>query len=589
MRKLFFALLMSLPLAAWAQYYRLGPMTASGNTQKAAIDGLYYELQQSGSTRTATVTYEKTDENGMYRSSYAGDVVIPEKVKHKGRTYKVESVGKGAFANCAELTSVTLPSGVEAIGDIAFGNCTGLKSVNIPCSVSRIGGGAFYACTSLQHVDFEEADSTVQNRLEFGKSAFYGCRALEQIYICSTPQPVRLSSSAFAECRRLRSFRTLGMISGLGSNVFQNCTSLTEIDFDRIESASKDAFEGCTNFSEDDTAKWNAFLENQEKKELQERRNKIELYGPPVISKDFMAEGHVCIDSIYYAIDTKFCYAVVEKSEAVRGQIKLLTSVGWQGTTYPVLEIADEVFKENKHLVSISMPDSLQRIGVSAFEGCAALRDICFGDTIASFAIAERAFYGCTSLTSFVIPEIFPNFYGWAAGDIAQQAFGECTHLQEVNTRDGMNALGARVFENCSHLEKVDFGGIMTSIAEDAFEGCSLFTAEKTEAIRTRASENKKLPTSSAEFPGDKYAWLQKHINYPSACQAQGIQGRVSVLFYIELDGSITEAKALRGPDEELRKEAVRVVRSMPKWKPAVMAGKPVRTSYVLPVLFRLS
>ena len=68
-----------------------------------------------------------------------------------------------------------------------------------------------------------------------------------------------------------------------------------------------------------------------------------------------------------------------------------------------------------------------------------------------------------------------------------------------------------------------------------------------------------------------------------------GIQGRVSVQFYIEPDGSLTEVKALRGPNEELKKEAERVVRSMPKWKPAVMAGKPVRIRYVLPVLFRLS
>lgn len=97
------------------------------------------------------------------------------------------------------------------------------------------------------------------------------------------------------------------------------------------------------------------------------------------------------------------------------------------------------------------------------------------------------------------------------------------------------------------------------------------------------------VPEESAEFPGDVYAWLQKNIKYPSVCQEQGIQGRVSVQFVINKDGSIVDVKALRGPDEELKKEAERVVKAMPRWKPARQGNKPVRMRYVLPVLFRLS
>lgn len=97
------------------------------------------------------------------------------------------------------------------------------------------------------------------------------------------------------------------------------------------------------------------------------------------------------------------------------------------------------------------------------------------------------------------------------------------------------------------------------------------------------------IPEESAEFPGDVYAWLGKNIKYPSICQEQGIQGRVSVQFVINRDGSIVDVKVLRSPDEHLSTEAIRVVKSMPRWKPARQGNKPVRMRYVLPVMFRLN
>ncbi len=96
-------------------------------------------------------------------------------------------------------------------------------------------------------------------------------------------------------------------------------------------------------------------------------------------------------------------------------------------------------------------------------------------------------------------------------------------------------------------------------------------------------------PEESAEFPGDIYAWLAKNIKYPSICEKQGVQGRVSVQFVINRDGSIVDVTVLRSPDDNLSKEAERVVKSMPKWKPARQGGRPVRMRYVLPVMFRLN
>lgn len=69
----------------------------------------------------------------------------------------------------------------------------------------------------------------------------------------------------------------------------------------------------------------------------------------------------------------------------------------------------------------------------------------------------------------------------------------------------------------------------------------------------------------------------------------KGTQGRVTVQFVVEKDGSIANAKVLRGVDPELDKEAVRVVSVMPKWKPGTQKGEAVRVKYTVPVMFRLT
>lgn len=82
--------------------------------------------------------------------------------------------------------------------------------------------------------------------------------------------------------------------------------------------------------------------------------------------------------------------------------------------------------------------------------------------------------------------------------------------------------------------------------------------------------------------------YLAKNIRYPEVAQEAGIQGRVVVQFVVEKDGSATDIKVVRSVDPALDKEAERVVKSMPKWKPGKQRGKPVRSKFTLPVQFRL-
>lgn len=93
------------------------------------------------------------------------------------------------------------------------------------------------------------------------------------------------------------------------------------------------------------------------------------------------------------------------------------------------------------------------------------------------------------------------------------------------------------------------------------------------------------------EFPGGVkalYKFLGDNVSYPQAAKANGISGKVFVNFTVEKDGSITSVKVIRGVHELLDKEAIRVVKSFPKWKPGKQRGKSVRVSYNIPISFVL-
>lgn len=92
-------------------------------------------------------------------------------------------------------------------------------------------------------------------------------------------------------------------------------------------------------------------------------------------------------------------------------------------------------------------------------------------------------------------------------------------------------------------------------------------------------------------FPGGDAAcmkWLAENIKYPAICVEQGIQGRVIATFVVNKDGSIVDIEIVRSPDPYLSKEAERVLKLMPRWKPGKQRGKPVRVKFSLPVMFRL-
>ncbi|MDO5315559.1 MAG: energy transducer TonB [bacterium] len=113
------------------------------------------------------------------------------------------------------------------------------------------------------------------------------------------------------------------------------------------------------------------------------------------------------------------------------------------------------------------------------------------------------------------------------------------------------------------------------------------------EAVEEEVVEQEifKIVEEMPAFPGGEaklMEYVAKNVKYPQIARETGVQGRVYVNFVVEPDGSVSNVSVLRGIGGGCDEEAIRVVKSMPKWKPGKQRGKAVRVSYMLPVNFKL-
>ncbi len=123
--------------------------------------------------------------------------------------------------------------------------------------------------------------------------------------------------------------------------------------------------------------------------------------------------------------------------------------------------------------------------------------------------------------------------------------------------------------------------------------GVDVADLNKNQEITQEAAEEEvfMIVEQMPEFPGGETAlrnFIAKSIKYPTAAQENGVEGKVFVNFIVDKDGTITQAKVVRGVDSALDKEALRVINSLPKWVPGKQGGKPVRVSYTVPIVFVL-
>lgn len=208
--------------------------TLSVSAYDLVIDGIYYNyVGQIG----LEVTYKDTNYN-----SYSGSVSIPPMIiMSNGIPYYVTSIGKNAFRNCSNLTSVTYadPGMPCTIGDYAFYNCTSLRSFTFPSNVLTIGDYAFYN-SGLTSVTIPVTLSSL------GSWAFAYCSNLTSAVFYTNSAIYEIPRSTFYNCTALNSLTIGGAVTKIGELAFYACTSLTEVVIpDQITTIDNYAFMDC--------------------------------------------------------------------------------------------------------------------------------------------------------------------------------------------------------------------------------------------------------------------------------------------------------------------------------------------------------
>ncbi|WP_303142583.1 energy transducer TonB [uncultured Parabacteroides sp.] len=154
-------------------------------------------------------------------------------------------------------------------------------------------------------------------------------------------------------------------------------------------------------------------------------------------------------------------------------------------------------------------------------------------------------------------------------------------------------AAGLLLLNNIDAMARVLNGKVSEVIQQPAsLAATTVFEMETADPLPPDKDKIHETCDIMPEFPGGQSALLQflaKSIKYPVEAQQQGKQGKVTVTFIVEKDGSITNAKVIQVLYPSLDEEALRVINSMPKWTPGKMKdGKVVRVQYTVPLTYRL-
>ena len=390
------------------------PKAANGYDFKEG--GLFFNVNQDG--KSVTLTYEvpimfALDAPAPTEKGYIGNIVIPSKVKHDGKTYTVTAVSDYAFCANSELLSVVIPASVKAIGKGAFMQCYRLQSVQLPPALTEISDYLFAESSlpavtlpgKVKHIGESAFNScrlkslNIPNSVEtIGRGAFSSNRQLEELTMGNSVTTI--GEGAFSLCPALRSFSFPHSLKTIEPQAFNECGALTTVTIPAsVTSIGSGAFSNCEGLTSIKVATGN--------KRFDSRDN---------------------------------CNAIIET-----GTNTLVA--GCNGTTVPasVSAIGDEAFYGCDSLTTVDLPASVTKIGYRAYFYCHKIRSVNLPNSVTS--IGSYAFVGCDSLETVEIPN--------SVTTIADDAFLHDDHIKTVTIGSGVTSIGAWAFKGLDAVKSI--------------------------------------------------------------------------------------------------------------------------------------
>ena len=375
----------------------------------------------------------------------------------------VTAIGASAFEGCSALTAVSIPSGVTAVRESTFRNCTGLTSVTLSGGVTSIGASAFEGCSALTSATIPSAVAAI------GEKAFCDCAALTSVTI---PAKVTvIERETFSGCTGLTSVTIPNKVTEIGRAAFAGCRSLagTLTLPDTVTAVGDHAFSGCTALYEiamgsgGASFPWTAVS------------GCTELTAITVASgnQTYKSEG-----GILFSKDGKqlFLYPAGKSNERYDVPVR-------------VTAIGDHAFDGCQALDSVTVPDSVTLMGSGVFAGCDGLRSVTvpfldgtlgrlFGSDEGAGLTATRQYYAraYSRYKDYYVPSGLRSVTV-IGGDIARNAFENCSMLTSVTLPDSGSSLGAGAFSGCGALTSITIPDGVTVISWNTFSGCSALTS----------------------------------------------------------------------------------------------------------------